>query len=178
VLRRPQAMAQFLRYGEEAANVLVKHPGIAEGLVERGGASAVRALGKISGQSARRLAILAEDGLEAAAKPELLEVVAKYGDRAATFIWENKGALAVGVTLAAFVATPEPFLNGSLQLAQVAAETVAKPIATGVAEGTNWTLILLVVFIGGGAILAMWLGLFKTVAAGKGGGSATHAPSA
>ena len=37
--------------------------------------------------------------------PELLEVIAKYGDRAAVFVWENKGALAVGATLTAGAAT-------------------------------------------------------------------------
>ena len=36
-------MKQFIRYGDKAAMVLVRHPGVAEPLVERGGAEAVRA---------------------------------------------------------------------------------------------------------------------------------------
>ena len=50
VLSRPVAMKQFLQYGDEAANVLVRHPGVAEPLVERGGAQAVKALGAVDAQ--------------------------------------------------------------------------------------------------------------------------------
>jgi hypothetical protein len=37
---------------------------------------------------------------------ELLGVVAKYGDPAMDFIWRNKGILAGGATLTAFLANP------------------------------------------------------------------------
>jgi hypothetical protein len=93
----------------------------------------------------------------------LLDVIAKYGDRAAEFVWENKGALAVGTALVAFLAEPEAFLNGTKELAKVAGETAAKPLAEGVARGTNWTPVVLLAaltVIGFGLLLAAKLGLF------------------
>jgi hypothetical protein len=145
ILRRPAAMQQVARFGEEAASVLIQHPGVAESVVENGGASAVQALGKVTQQGARRMAMVLEGELKA--KPELLEVVAKYGQRACDFIWANKGSLAVGTVLATFLANPEPYLNGTVKLATVAteksADAVAKPIAEGVGRRVNWTLIFL-----------------------------------
>ncbi|MBX9582545.1 MAG: hypothetical protein K2X87_19745, partial [Gemmataceae bacterium] len=41
---RPAAMRQLARHGDEAAAVLVRHPGVAEPLLERCGAQAVQAL--------------------------------------------------------------------------------------------------------------------------------------
>ncbi|QJW93239.1 hypothetical protein [Frigoriglobus tundricola] len=53
VLSRPTAMKQFLQYGDDAAWVLVRHPGVAEPLVERGGAQAVKALGAVDHDGSR-----------------------------------------------------------------------------------------------------------------------------
>jgi hypothetical protein len=168
VLRRPRAMQQFLRYGEEAAAVLCRHPGIAGGLIEKGGASAVNALAKVTPQGARRMAMVLEGELQTAGKTELLGVVGKYGQKACDFIWENKGALAVGATLTAFVTNPEPFLNGAVKLTgtvtEQAANAVAKPLAEGVAKGTNWTVVILVALLLGGGLLAFRLGLFRWLA--------------
>jgi hypothetical protein len=156
ILRRPKAMQALLRYGDEAAAVLVRHPGIAEGLVEKGGSAAVRALGQVTPQGARRLAMVMEGELRsAAAKEGLLEVVGKYGPRACDFIWENKGALAVGATLTAFVANPEPFLDGTVKLAGTAADSMARPVFEGIGKNTDWTVILLVVLGIGGLILVV-----------------------
>jgi hypothetical protein len=162
VLRRPKAMQQFLRYGDEAATVLVKHAGVAESLVERGGAGAVQALQKVSQRNGRRLAMVLEGELRTAAKhPELLDVVARYGDRAAEFVWKNKGALAVGAVLTAFVANPEPFLDGAKDKTRIAGETVAKPLAVGVAQGTNWTLVFVAVLLMGSVFCGGWLWLAR-----------------
>ena len=172
VLKRPKAMSQMLRYGDEAADVLVKHPGIAEPLVERGGVSAVKALGAVTTQNGRRIAMMLEGDLgKVARSEELLDVIAKYGNRAAEFVWENKAALATGTVLVAFLADPEPFLNGVTKITAVIGETTAKPLAEGVARGTNWTVILLVV-LGLVTVSALCLaakyGLFSvTVAAAK-----------
>ena len=133
VLRRPRAMRQFVRYGEEAASVLVKHPGVAEPLIEQGGASAVRALVRLTPQGARRMAMVLEGELKTAAgKPELMEVIARYGQRACDFVWRNKKVLAAGAALAAFLADPEPYLNGVRDLLQAAGEPVVKPVLGGV----------------------------------------------
>lgn len=162
VLRRPKAMSQFVRLGDDCASVLVKHPGIAEPLVERGGAKAVNALAAVNPQNGRRIAMLMDGEIGKLPEGEkLLDVIAKYGDRGGQFVWENKGALAVGATLTAFVANPEPFINGTEKLAKIGGETVAKPIAEGVAKGTNWTVVILVVLAVGGVILAIKLGALR-----------------
>lgn len=133
VLSRPTAMKQFLQHGDEAANVLVRHPGVAEPLLEKGGAQAVKALGSIDPRNGRRLAMLMEGEMANAGRhPELLGVVAKHGDGAVNFLWQNKGTLAGGAALAAFLADPEPFLSGTRDIASVAGETVVKPVVGGV----------------------------------------------
>jgi hypothetical protein len=172
VLKKPGAMAQVIRYGDDAAAVLVKHPGIAEPLVEKGGASAVKALSAVTPQNGRRLAMLLEGDLgKVARSEELLDVIAKYGNRATEFVWENKAALATGTVMVAFLADPEPFLNGATKITAVVGETTAKPLAEGVARGTNWTVILLVITALATAsvlFLAAKYGLFSgTVAAAR-----------
>jgi len=156
VVSKPRAMQLVLRHGEEAATALVKSRGVALPAVESLGRPAIRAFGAIgSPQNARRLAMMAADGGELARigrTPELLAVIEKYGDQAMQFIWNHKGALAVSATLAAFLAEPEPCINGARELAQ----TVIKPIAdvpaiaakedaAEVARKTNWTLVFLAV---------------------------------
>lgn len=75
---------------------------------------------------------------------ELLEVIAKYGDRAMAFVWSNKGALATTAGLAAFLANPEAFINGAKDITQIVGESAVKPLAQApgavaaeVAKGTN-----------------------------------------
>lgn len=160
ILRRPRAMQQFLRYGEEAASVLVRHPGVAEDLVEKGGSAAVRALVKVTPQGARRMAMVLDGELKAVArKPELLEVIGKYGQRACDFIWTNKGVLAGAAALTAFLADPEPYLNGVRDLAQVAVEPVVKPAISGIFTAIHLSLGVIALLIGAGVILIYKYGL-------------------
>jgi len=93
VVSRPAAMKLVARHGDEAAAVLVKHAGVAEPVLEGFGAPAVRALAEVGPQGGRRLAMLMADGdlARIGRTPEVLEVIAKYGDRAADFVWKNKG---------------------------------------------------------------------------------------
>ena len=169
ILRRPKAMSQFARFGDDAGAVLVKHPAVAESLIERGGPSGVKALEAVTTRNGRRVAMVMEGDLgKVPRSTELLDVIAKYGDRAAEFVWENKGALAVGTALAAFIANPEPFLNGTTQLAKVAGETAAKPLAEGAARGANWTVVILAVLavvVGMVLLLAVKFGLLGRPAA-------------
>jgi hypothetical protein len=165
IVKRPKALAQVVRYGDEAAEVLVKHPGIAEPLVERSGGAAVKALAAVNPRNGRRLGMLMEGELgKLPESGKLLDVLAQYGDRAGEFVWNNKGALAVGTALAAFVANPEPFLNGTKEIAKIGGETVAKPLAEGVARGTNWTVVILAVLAAGGVLLAVKLGWLSQLA--------------
>jgi len=153
VLSRPTAMKQFLQHGDEAANVLVRHPGVAEPLLEKGGSQAVKALGSIDPRNGRRLAMLMDGEMANAGRhPELLGVVAKHGDGAVNFLWQNKGTLAGGAALTAFLVDPEPFLNGTRDIASVAGETVVKPVVGGVFTLLNIALgvvgVLLLAVIG------------------------------
>lgn len=162
VLSRPKGMALFARYGDDAASALIKHPGIAEPLVESMGRPAVNALGAVGARSGRRLAMMAEGGELAALgrTPEVMGVIAKYGDPAMEFIWRHKGALAVGTALTAFLANPQPFIDGTTEITSTVAENVAKPavvaagnVAQEAAGFARWTLTMLV------AALAVGLGL-------------------
>jgi hypothetical protein len=154
IVARPTAMSLVARHGEGAAAVLVKHAGVAEPVVEKFGARAVRALEATGGQGGRRLAMMTADGelTRIGRSEELLEVVAKYGDRAMNFVWDHKGALAVTATLTAFLANPEPFLDGVEKITDTVAQNAVRPLAEvpaamareaagEVARRTNWTLL-------------------------------------
>lgn len=118
IISKPEKLAIFLKYGDEGAEALLRHKGIAETLIQAGGKPAVEALAKLSPRGGRQLAMLTEDAATASLgkDPRVLKVIAKFGDRAMQFIWDNKGALAVAGTLTAFVANPESFLNGAVEL--------------------------------------------------------------
>ncbi|HMO50087.1 MAG TPA: hypothetical protein PKE26_05140 [Kiritimatiellia bacterium] len=49
---------------------------------------------------------------------KLLKVVGNYGNKGMDFIWRNKGALVVAGGLTAFVANPEPFIEGIRKLGE------------------------------------------------------------
>ena len=150
VARRPAAMKLFSRYGDDAAEVLIKHKGLAEPVLEKLGAPAVNALGAIGPRGGRRLAMMAEGGELSAIghTPELMQVVSRHGDAAMDFLWRNKGPLAVGTTLTAFLAKPEAFIDGTNQLAGTVGESVVKPLVqeTGRAvSGLIWAVLVIIV---------------------------------
>ncbi|MBV9124221.1 MAG: hypothetical protein JO112_12760, partial [Planctomycetes bacterium] len=180
VASRPSAMRLLLEHGDEAANVLVKTRGVAEPAVASLGEPAVRAFGALTTrQDARLLAMMAAEGgeLEKIGRtPELLGVIEKYGPKAMHFIWDHKGALAVTAGLTAFLANPEPFLNGAKDLTKVVAEDAVKPLAevpaiaakegaAEVARKTNWTLLFLVALVALILLVAAKWGLFPRRAA-------------
>jgi hypothetical protein len=161
VLSRPKGMALFARYGDDAASALIKHQGVAEPLVERMGRPAVEALGAVGARSGRRLVMMADGGELAALgrTPEVMGVIARYGDPAMEFIWRNKGALAVGTALTAFLANPQPFIDGTTQLTGTVAENAVRPavvaagnVAQEAAGFLRWSLTIVV------AALAVGLG--------------------
>lgn len=133
----PAKLAIFIKHGEPAANPLLKHPGIADGLIGRFGNEAAGAMNALSRQGAQRLSMIASDESLATSGSvsKLLPVVRKYGDEAMDFIWKNKGALAITSVLATFVADPEIYISGAKKL-------VIDPIAAPIVKATRWSLIL------------------------------------
>jgi hypothetical protein len=147
VASRPGKLAVFVKYGEEAAEAMIKHPGISAPVIERFGKPAAHAIRNVSRQNARRIAMMADDGsLVVVGKADgLLEVIGKYGDKGANFVWKHKGALALVTVASAFLADPQPFINGTRDLAEIAIQPVnsaAREVGKGVAERTNWTLVI------------------------------------
>lgn len=170
VVSRPRAMRLFLEHGEAAAAVLAKTHGVAEPAVMALGKPAVKAFQSFStGQSARRLAMMASEGGELAATgraTEILGILAKYGDPAMDFLWRHKGVLASSAVLTAFIAHPEPFLSGAKDITQILAENTVKPLAEvpatiareaagEVARSTHWTLVFSLVVLALGALAAL-----------------------
>jgi hypothetical protein len=138
IISEPRKLALFLKHGDTAADALLKHPGIADDLIEKYGVNASQALSRLSRAPSQQLSMMAADGtLDAMPqKNKLLAVVAKYGDRAMDFVWRNKGSLAVASVLATFLSEPETYISGARQL-------IADPVLKPIAEGTNWTAIIL-----------------------------------
>jgi len=135
----------IVKYGDDAAEAMIKHGEIAQPLIGKFGDSAALALKTVSSQNARRISML-EDAGELATigrTPELLTVVAKYGDAAMDFVWNNKGTLTVAAVLTAFLSDPEPFINGTRDLAQTVGTSLVQPIAQEVGKRTNWTIVIL-----------------------------------
>ena len=145
-----RAEALAARHGDGAAVALLRHGRFAGPTLAAMGAPAAKALGVLSPRNARRLAMLAESGELAriGRTGEVLGVVGRSGDRAMDFVWRHKGALAVGTVLAAFLADPEPFLDGSRDLAGVAASAavgtaaeVPGRVAAEAVRRLDWTLV-------------------------------------
>jgi len=176
VASRPKAMNLVVQHGEEAAAALVKHQGIAEPVIEQLGMPAVKALEAVGAQGGRRLAMLASEGGELAATermPELLAVIAKYGDPAMDFVWKHKGVLGSGVALVAFLADPEPFITGAKDITKVLAENTVKPLAEvpatvareaagEAARGTNWTIVFGLIVVVAASLVAFRMRLKST----------------
>jgi hypothetical protein len=168
VVARPSRMQLVARHGDEAAAAMVRHGEIAEPLVATFGKPAAAALSSVGSQNARRLAMMADDGSLAkiGQTSKLLAVVGRYGDRAMEFVWKHKAALAVAAGLTAFLANPQPFLDGTKDLAQVVAENAVKPLAEAsgevaveAARNTSWTLAVIAAIVVGGAYISWrtWL---------------------
>lgn len=150
-LESPVRLGMVREFGEEAGEVLIKHGVVAEKLIASAGSPAVGAMKQLTDQSVRRMAMLADEPSTAALakSSDLLSVVGRYGDRAMDFVWRNKLTLAGGTALAAFVANPEPFLDGTRQLVENTVESVAtnvgKPIAEQLGDAKQWTWRILAI---------------------------------
>ena len=144
-VQNPARRSLIASLGDEAGESLMRHGTIAEKVLAQSGKSSVAALNRVSAQGGRRLAILADDPStrSLATNADVLAIIGKYGDRAMDFVWRNKLALLTGTTLAAFIANPEPFLDGAIQLTEVAGKEIAKPLAEEIGKRTEWTMVML-----------------------------------
>jgi len=150
VVQRPKALAIFMKFGDEAGEALVKHGSIAEPLIENYGPSMARAASRVNTQNARRLAMLHQEGIlqKMPHREEVLDVIARYGDRAADWVWRNKGSIAVASVAAAFVADPEGFLNGTSQILGV----VSQPVTQAVSHQLGAFVFGMAIVLGGAAV--------------------------
>jgi hypothetical protein len=153
VISKPKGMAIFVKYGDDGARALIKHKGIAEEVIEAHGKSAVKALNAVGTREARQIAMLQKDGVIKAGEQgdQLLDVIIRYGDKAMAFIWRNKGALTVTAVLGTFVANPQPYIDGTVDL-------VGKPLEEA-ARNTQWTVLGVagIAMLGGLAAWKAWL---------------------
>ncbi|MEX2285843.1 MAG: hypothetical protein WD648_02060 [Planctomycetaceae bacterium] len=160
VTAKSNRLALFAKHGDEAAEAMIKHGELAEPLIESVGKPAAGAFKAVSKQNGRRLAMMADDGAltKIGRTDQVLQVVEKYGDRAMDFVWNNKGALTVAAALTAFLANPEPFIDGTKDITKYVAENVAQPLASEAAKSINWPLVLSVVtvMVGGFVGFKVW----------------------
>jgi hypothetical protein len=157
IVRDADQWARYLKYGDDAAEAMARHKGLCGPLLDNFQEPAARALKSMNSQSARRLAMMADSGelAKIGRSKELLDTIARFGDKGMDFVWRNKLPLATGVILAAFLADPQPFIDGTRDLTSVVTQEVGKPLAEEVAGSTNWTLV----FVGLGVVAAVYIGV-------------------
>ncbi|MCR5164371.1 MAG: hypothetical protein K6C40_10170 [Thermoguttaceae bacterium] len=128
VVSKPKGLSLFVKYGDDAAEAMIKHGEAAVPVIDQFGKPAADALKVVSKQNGRRIAMMNQSGelAKLGHTDELLGIVNKYGDEGMNFIWKNKGALAVGTALTAFLLNPEPFIKGVESLG----EKTVTPITT------------------------------------------------
>jgi hypothetical protein len=130
IVSDPARLALAGRYGDEAAEAIIKHPAIAEPVVAAYGKAGAKAMSEVGVENGRRLATMVDTGelAKIGRGEELLGVVGKFGDKGMEFIYKHRKVLAGGAALAAFLANPQPYIDGTLELASLVGETVVKPI--------------------------------------------------
>ena len=161
VVSKKNRLSLVTKYGDEAAEAMMKQGQIAEPLIASMGKPAADVLKAVSKQNGRRLAMVAEDGTlkRIGRTDELLAVIGRFGDRGMDFVWRNKGVLIVGTMLTAFLAHPQPFIDGTVELTKAAAEGIGTPLAKEVGKTANWTMVLPIFAVVGGLLIGfkLWL---------------------
>jgi len=123
----PAAMRVFNHLGDEGVELMIRRHGQLTATQLPDLAQAIRASGKSS---------------------QILAVLEKYGDRACSFIWRNKGVIFSGAVLAAFLADPVAYFEGVKKIAEA-------PLSH-IAAGTDWTAVFLMM-----TLLAAGLAAFR-----------------
>jgi hypothetical protein len=140
------ALRALALWGDDAVGFMIRHPGVGRDLLEIFGERALRL--PVSTEGAVTLLRLAEPIQASGSAAKILGVVERFGDRTCQFLWRNKGTVFAGTLLVAFLADPEPYLNGVRKL-------VVEPASEAAREAirrTNWTLIVLVVTLAAGMV--------------------------
>ncbi len=141
VMSENRKLALFLKYGDNAAAALIKHPSIADDVIEKFGTDAATALNAVSRQNAQRFGMLATEGFFTSTPQSagLINIIGKHGDSAMNFIWRNKGALTVTAVLLKFYTDPQSFISGT--------NILTEPVINSVANNTNWTVVISIILI-------------------------------
>lgn len=125
------------RWGDDGARLLATDAAgalrVYGSLGDEGIAVMLRQHGKVT---AARLPDLAPAIAKSGRTADVLRVLDKYGDRACSFIWRNKGVIFGGAVLAAFLADPVPYMEGAARLIDVPARHIA--------AATDWTAVFVV----------------------------------
>ncbi len=143
------ATALLSRHGDEAVDLMIRHPGVGGRLLEIFGPRVARSA--LSTEGAVTLQRLSDPIVKSGRADQILAVVERFGDRACRFLWRNKGTVFLGAVLTAFLADPEPYLDGLREL-------VVQPASDAAQEAvrrTNWTVVFIAVLLAGGLA---WLG--------------------
>ena len=149
IVSRPKSMALFVKYGDEAGQAMLGIQELPNLLSPPTVDRRPRRCTKLA-QNARRLRMMLDEGVLAriGRTDSLLKAIGQSGDRAMDFVLRNKGPLAITTGLVAFLADPQPFLDGARDLSQTTLEVAVRPVAevpkvvaTEAARRTNWTLI-------------------------------------
>lgn len=146
IIENSQKRALFLKYGDDAATALIKHPGLADDVVQVYGSQGASALNNLGTQEARRFTKLLVDNPTFASSPhnsQVISVVRQYGDAAMNFIWDHKSALAGTTLMVAFLNDPEPYIQGVKVLVVEPITDIAGETAKGVVKDVSWNWIAL-----------------------------------
>ncbi|HEU4339771.1 MAG TPA: hypothetical protein VFS19_06855 [Planctomycetota bacterium] len=129
----------LVRFGDDGARLLTTDAARTMTVFRNLGEEGVDLMLKRRGTTSARLPELAA-AIKASGRPsEVLAVLRKYGDPACDFIWKNKGVLAGGALLAAFLANPTPYINGVTKLVDVPMSHIA--------AATDWTAVFLAMIV-------------------------------
>jgi hypothetical protein len=150
VVAKKNRMVIFIKYGDNAADAMMKHGQLAEPLLAFFGQNAASAFKAVSAQNGRRLAIMTDSGelAKIGRTAELLKIIGHYGDRAVNFVWDHKESLAVERILTAFLESPQPFIENTQDISQVPNLTTEEPAATKFSRRPYWIVIVLTVLAG------------------------------
>lgn len=146
----PQMLRLVRNLGDDAAEAAVRHGRVAVPICEEYGSAGAKALNQLSAQNGRRLGIMASDGtLKMIGKAEqVMGLLQRSGDKAAAFVWENKGSLAVATVALTFWATPDPFIAGTKKLIIDPMKNVASELEEEIKKelgpNTDWTTVIVV----------------------------------
>lgn len=135
----------FLKYGDDAAEILLKFPGIADDIIQEFGAKGLKALQNITNrEDAAKLALILSETNAKKWTDEIFEIIEKFGQKGLDFIWKNKGKLFLAGVGYSFFNNPEPYINGMTTLV---GDKVIEPIIK-VIDWNNIVLNILYVLTG------------------------------